>query len=132
MINFKNDCVDAGFVLPNAMAEHVVVSWPQKTVEHAQYARKVRPGEIKLVDIGPSARNSRASLAGKKKNGNKENGGKKAQRKKAFQRKIKKKAGSVDIMDGAQQVDQKTDGLPRTQSNIAFNLFPVGRGFWKN
>ncbi|KAK2803522.1 hypothetical protein FQN50_006957 [Emmonsiellopsis sp. PD_5] len=51
LINFRNDCVDAGFALPNNMAEQVVVNWPRTVRDQAMIARVVRPGEIKIVDI---------------------------------------------------------------------------------
>lgn len=52
-IDFKDHCVDAGFALPVYMSEHVVVSWPrQDTTGEAMWARRVRPGEIKLIDLG--------------------------------------------------------------------------------
>lgn len=53
IIDFKNDCVDAGFALPQKMAEHVIVTWPRNVLEHAQVAKVIRPGQVKVVDIGP-------------------------------------------------------------------------------
>ncbi|KAL1956078.1 hypothetical protein VTO42DRAFT_7673 [Malbranchea cinnamomea] len=53
MIDFKNDCVDAGFALPKFMAEHVLVTWPLAVIEHAQYAHVVRPGYVRVVDVKP-------------------------------------------------------------------------------
>ncbi|KAK2843934.1 hypothetical protein FQN49_005928 [Arthroderma sp. PD_2] len=51
VINFKNDCVDAGFALPRSMTERVVVSWPNNVAEYAMQVRHVKPGEVKLIDI---------------------------------------------------------------------------------
>jgi hypothetical protein len=53
VIEFKNDCVDAGFALPTSMAENVAIKFPKRITEHAMIARRVRPGEIKLVDVRP-------------------------------------------------------------------------------
>ncbi|KAF3480603.1 uncharacterized protein GIQ15_05950 [Arthroderma uncinatum] len=51
VINFKNDCVDAGFALPRSMSERVVVSWPNNVAEYAMRVRHVKPGEVKLINI---------------------------------------------------------------------------------
>ncbi|KAK2771434.1 hypothetical protein FQN53_004987 [Emmonsiellopsis sp. PD_33] len=51
LINFRNDCVDAGFALPANLAEQVVVNWPRTVRDQAMIARVVRPGELKIVDI---------------------------------------------------------------------------------
>ncbi|EEQ92315.2 uncharacterized protein BDCG_07435 [Blastomyces dermatitidis ER-3] len=50
LISFKNDCVDAGFTLPERMREQVVVSWPKLLSQQAIAARRVKHGEIKLID----------------------------------------------------------------------------------
>ncbi|KLJ06657.1 hypothetical protein EMPG_17856 [Blastomyces silverae] len=60
LINFKNDCVDAGFTLPERMREQVVVSWPKLLSQQAIAARRVKHGEIKLIDHG----SKRKKLAG--------------------------------------------------------------------
>ncbi|EEH04667.1 conserved hypothetical protein [Histoplasma capsulatum G186AR] len=52
LINFKNNCVDAGFALPERMREQVVVSWPKILSEQAIVAKRVNYGEIKRVDCG--------------------------------------------------------------------------------
>lgn len=51
VINFKNDCVDAGFAIPRFMSDRVVVSWPNTVAEYAMQVRHVKPGEVKLIDI---------------------------------------------------------------------------------
>ncbi|KAG5207270.1 hypothetical protein GTR04_0882 [Trichophyton interdigitale] len=51
VINFKNDCVDAGFAIPRLMSDRVVVSWPNTVAEYAMQVRHVKPGEVKLIDI---------------------------------------------------------------------------------
>ncbi|OJD14749.1 hypothetical protein ACJ73_09046 [Blastomyces percursus] len=60
LISFKNDCVDAGFTLPKRMREQVVVSWPNLLSQQAITARRVKQGEIKLIDHG----SKRKKLAG--------------------------------------------------------------------
>ncbi|OJD15834.1 hypothetical protein AJ78_03931 [Emergomyces pasteurianus Ep9510] len=57
MINFKNDCVDAGFALPDRMREQVTVSWPKFLAERAMVARRVKHGELKLIDLGSEMKN---------------------------------------------------------------------------
>ena len=56
ILDFKNDCVDAGFALPKKMAEHVIVTWPREVVENAQVAQVIRPGQLKIVNIGPGGK----------------------------------------------------------------------------
>ncbi|KAK2733665.1 hypothetical protein FQN57_002062 [Myotisia sp. PD_48] len=51
IINFKNDCVDAGFTLPRFMTEHVIVSWPNHLEEYAAWAKCIKPSEIKRIDL---------------------------------------------------------------------------------
>ncbi|PGH06361.1 hypothetical protein GX51_02371 [Blastomyces parvus] len=62
LISFKNDCVDAGFTLPERMREQVVVSWPKLLSQEVIAARRVKHGEIKLIDHG----SKREKLAGHK------------------------------------------------------------------
>ncbi|KKZ63044.1 hypothetical protein EMCG_02614 [[Emmonsia] crescens] len=56
LIDFKNDCVDAGFALPDCMREQVVVYWPKLLSEQATVASRVKHGEIKLIDLGSKAK----------------------------------------------------------------------------
>ncbi|QVM09732.1 hypothetical protein D8B26_004390 [Coccidioides posadasii str. Silveira] len=69
-IDFKDHCVDAGFALPVRMSEHVIVSWPRDdNIPEAMWARQVRPGEIKLIDLG--SRKTKATKNSDNKGGNK-------------------------------------------------------------
>ncbi|OAX77859.1 hypothetical protein ACJ72_07836 [Emergomyces africanus] len=69
MINFKNDCVDAGFALPDRMREQVAVFWPKYLTEQdAKVAKRVKHREMKLIDLGskvkkPKKRDITASIA---------------------------------------------------------------------
>ncbi|KAM5434724.1 hypothetical protein MferCBS31731_006496 [Microsporum ferrugineum] len=65
VINFKNDCVDAGFSLPRSMADRVVVSWPNTVAEYAMQVRHVQPGEVKLINIPKRKSNGPALEKGK-------------------------------------------------------------------
>jgi hypothetical protein len=56
-ITFKGDCFDAGFRLPEDMQRSVTVNSPMPP--RPMFARVVRPGEVKLIDIKP--RKSQAS-----------------------------------------------------------------------
>ncbi|PGH07911.1 hypothetical protein AJ79_06119 [Helicocarpus griseus UAMH5409] len=72
LLTFKNDCVDAGFALPESMHEQVVVSWPRLVTgqgAHGQQgqavlARRVRPGEVKLIDLGSKKKPAEAKTVG--------------------------------------------------------------------
>ncbi|KAL2010850.1 hypothetical protein VTN00DRAFT_3568 [Thermoascus crustaceus] len=52
-IHFKNDCVDAGFCLPQSMRGGIVtIDFPRQVKEHAMVIRPVDPvREIKLVEL---------------------------------------------------------------------------------
>lgn len=52
VLNFKNDCVDAGFTLPAKMAEHVVVNWPNRVSNNVCVSMPVTAGKAKLIDLG--------------------------------------------------------------------------------
>ena len=53
-IDFRNDCVDAGFYLPGSMKEKVTVAYPQHAEGHAHAvsARRVEvKEELKVVEL---------------------------------------------------------------------------------
>ncbi|EEH40588.1 hypothetical protein PAAG_09041 [Paracoccidioides lutzii Pb01] len=49
---FKKDCIDQGFALPERMREQVVISQPENVAEKAKIAREIKSGEVKLIDLG--------------------------------------------------------------------------------
>ncbi|KAI1975438.1 hypothetical protein LOZ12_000917 [Ophidiomyces ophidiicola] len=68
-IDFKDHCVDAGFALPVKMSEHVIVSWPREdSIGEAKGAKKVWPGEIRLIHLGSKKEHVKTSSSSKGRN----------------------------------------------------------------